>query len=139
MSSEYIKFSEESGSKSVHRTEILYNFSKIAQEKIAQMNKESQSDKSFSDHNSTPNLKKSLRKQQNSELSQVKKVSTLLSRLRKSKKPLKKYESTNSARQKQDIEMSSNIKSIESQSPVLLDSHRSVGLSKQSSFRSDKS
>lgn len=58
LSSEYIRFSEDPGSKTSHRTEILYNFSKIAQERINQRNKEFvDTEISFSDCSLTPKVK----------------------------------------------------------------------------------
>lgn len=59
LSSEYIRLSEDPGSKSSHRAEILYNFSKIAQERLSQRNKEIlDTEISFSDSSLTPNGKK---------------------------------------------------------------------------------
>ncbi|OMJ89119.1 hypothetical protein SteCoe_8744 [Stentor coeruleus] len=62
LSSEYIKLSEDPGSKSSHRAEILYNFSKIAQERLNQRNKEiMDTEISFSDSSLTPNGKKTMK------------------------------------------------------------------------------
>ncbi|OMJ66313.1 hypothetical protein SteCoe_36877 [Stentor coeruleus] len=59
LSSEYIRLSEDPGSKTSHRAEILYNFSKIAQERLNQRNKEiMDTEISFSDSSLTPNCKK---------------------------------------------------------------------------------
>lgn len=124
ISSEYLKFAEEQGSKSVHRTEILYNFSKLALEKAAIC------DKSLNDspvphkppHRST------------CEMSQVKGVSKLLEKLRKSKREQLRIPGF-----KLKLGLPLNIHSVGTQSPVSLDSHKSAVFSKQSSFGSDKS
>ena len=136
LSSEYIKFSEEHSSKSVHRTEILYNFSKIAQEKFEQISKENYAEKNSEDYSFTPvAAKKSVRS--NCEMSQVKGVSRLLTRLRTEKIKEKQGKKPRISGLVLNIDSTSNINSIGSQSPV--DSEKNSVFSRNSSLCSDRS
>ena len=137
LSSEYIKFSEEHGSKSVHRTEILYNFSKIAQEKLEQISKENFAEKNSNNYSSTPVARKKPAVKNNCEMSQVKGVSRLLTKLRTSKQNEKKGKKPRISAFVLTVDPASNIHSTDSQS--LADSDKNSAFSRTSSPCSDNS